>query len=247
MIPKNDYYGLIYSAINKINGKRYVGQTTQELKVRIQNHRARAANPHLAAAFAKYGHENFEWEVLEKAADQKELDRLEKHYIFAFGTMDRHKGYNLKEGGGAGRMSEEVRRKIAASKLGKPLSIKHREKLSSLKKGQWGGTDNPRYGRGNEVQGSGNPMYGKSHSNSSRQAMSKSLKGRKGFFGKENPMCGKSVPKAREVAVFINEEKAGEFESIASAARFLGRSTTVVRGYVNGQRRPPRGVRLECL
>lgn len=50
-------YGIIYVVENTINGKKYVGQTVQPLKVRWQRHcrKEQSGCVALASAIAKYG------------------------------------------------------------------------------------------------------------------------------------------------------------------------------------------------
>ena len=53
--------GIIYEHKNKVNGKRYVGQTIQALQARIKEG---YFNTKFARALQKYGWENFETTVL---------------------------------------------------------------------------------------------------------------------------------------------------------------------------------------
>jgi group I intron endonuclease len=56
--------GLIYKATNKINGKCYVGMTTQNIDKRIYQHIYNAKNENsngiFGRAILKHGEENFE-------------------------------------------------------------------------------------------------------------------------------------------------------------------------------------------
>lgn len=77
--------GIIYLVTNKINNKVYVGQTINTLNRRRINHLAAARNEndnlYFHRAIKKYGEENFDWKVLDKANNQEELNNLECFYI----------------------------------------------------------------------------------------------------------------------------------------------------------------------
>lgn len=98
--------GTIYLITNKINGKRYVGQTRTALKVRMSKHYSDAkCEPGVTgidAAIRKYGQENFDVRVLCECPEDQ-LDRLERYYIEVYNTYNSNYGYNLTPGGqGAG-------------------------------------------------------------------------------------------------------------------------------------------------
>lgn len=95
----------IYFIINQVNGKRYVGQTsdfsrrkyTHLVKLRENRHE----NIKLQNAWNKYGEDSF---VIEKITfeniDQKELDYQEKYYISKYNSIEN--GYNIVFGGKSG-------------------------------------------------------------------------------------------------------------------------------------------------
>jgi hypothetical protein len=66
----------------------------------------------LRNAIAKYGKDNFQFEVVEGASSKEELDSLEIRWV---ATSLFPVGYNLKSGGAAGRPSEDTKRKISNS------------------------------------------------------------------------------------------------------------------------------------
>lgn len=98
----------IYKIVNKINNKVYVGQTTDTLESRFQNHiaeslRNRSKNRPLYKAFSKYGIENFYIEALETLpADTALLQQREIFWIAFYksfcGDPDSW-GYNATRGG----------------------------------------------------------------------------------------------------------------------------------------------------
>lgn len=96
------YDGIIYCFTNKINNKKYVGQTQQTLKQRISNHLSKTNKKYyFQNALLKYGIDNFNIEILESiSADTKNnlklrLNNREKFYILKYKTTDHNYGYNL--------------------------------------------------------------------------------------------------------------------------------------------------------
>lgn len=108
----------IYKITNKINGKVYIGQTIRSLEIRWAEHKY-SKKTAISKAIQKYGEENFKIEEIDGANSQSELNYKEWLLIHKFNSLDRNKGYNSTEGGGAGgRRSEEskLRSKIALKK-----------------------------------------------------------------------------------------------------------------------------------
>ena len=91
-------YGVVYLILNKINGKLYVGQTVQPLKVRFNEHARKKDNTLIHNAICKYGRENCYCGVIKTFSSKEELDYLEKYYIVALHTKKPY-GYNLTDGG----------------------------------------------------------------------------------------------------------------------------------------------------
>lgn len=110
----NDQCG-IYSITNKLNGKRYIGQT-YNFKYRWMRHRSYLKhntehNAHLQNAWNKYGSENFEFEIIENCPFNQ-LDEREIFWINYFDSKDN--GYNFADGGlgckGYKHSEEEIRK-----------------------------------------------------------------------------------------------------------------------------------------
>lgn len=135
---------IIYKAVNKINGKVYVGQTVHSLEHRRSGHErdCRCKTRKTIAfhnALIKYGYENFEWEVLRECTSQKELDYYEDFYIKQYDSMNREKGYNLKSGGKLGVVfTDEVKAKIGESTK---LKWQNEECASKMREGLRKGTE----------------------------------------------------------------------------------------------------------
>ncbi len=89
---------IVYAALNKINGKLYIGITEKGLRVRKYSHIWRAKNglkSKFASAIRKYGEESFEWVILIKCRDYWDALRREAWII-----EDLKPEYNMTAGGG---------------------------------------------------------------------------------------------------------------------------------------------------
>lgn len=124
---------------NKLNGKKYVGQTVQSLKKRFQRHCWKSSSKNsmaITSAISKYGKENFSMEILCTCLSQKELNEMEVFYVKVHDTLA-PKGYNLVAGGGgSGIMSQITKDKISKANIGRKASLETRKKLSLSHKNQ---------------------------------------------------------------------------------------------------------------
>ncbi len=119
----------IYCIENKISNKKYIGQS-RNIEKRIKEHtynllKHNHSNPHLNDSFQKYGIENFSFYIL-SVCEEKDLDKLEKHYIKTCKAKN-PSGYNLRDGGEGNsgwKQSEETKKKISESKTNPRLSTR---------------------------------------------------------------------------------------------------------------------------
>ena len=113
--------GIIYLATNKVNGRKYVGQTTQKFEMRRDQHlKNNKKDSVIDLSIKKYGSENFEWKILNRnIKTKKQLNFLESFWIDYFESRTSQWGYNIREGGSKGAQSEESKRKISESLKGK--------------------------------------------------------------------------------------------------------------------------------
>ncbi len=94
---------IIYRAINKINGKSYIGLTTLTLGERKHKHWLNSRNPDknkkqaFYLAISKYGWDSFEWQELCSALTKEDLVSLEIDFIKEYDSYN--KGYNNTLGG----------------------------------------------------------------------------------------------------------------------------------------------------
>lgn len=135
---------IIYVITNKINGKRYVGQTVQHLENRWSMHKSGSSGClALKAAFKKYGIENFTIEQIDSANSLEELSKKEREHIKFLNSIS-PLGYNLTTGGEQVVYSKASRKKMSESgKKRRPISETTRQKLSECRKGP----KNPNFGK----------------------------------------------------------------------------------------------------
>ena len=92
---------LIYRAVNKINGKSYIGKTEKSLAKRREWHVASVRQNSKFAfhrALAKYGVESFEWQVIDTADSLSALNAKERQNIALYESFGPN-GYNMTAGG----------------------------------------------------------------------------------------------------------------------------------------------------
>lgn len=102
------------------NGKCYIGITCQNPpEKRWKYGTGYKYNEHFSRAISKYGWNSFTHEVLIRDLTQQEAEQKEIELIAHYKSADRNFGYNLDLGGsGAGRMSEETKKKISEWHIG---------------------------------------------------------------------------------------------------------------------------------
>jgi group I intron endonuclease len=125
---------IIYTITSLIDGKQYVGQTTQLLQKRMYTHKhaAKTKNYPLYNAIRKYGLKNFVVEQVDSADSIEELNRREIEWICHLNTV-RPAGYNLTTGGGMTPFRLKVQR---PGMTGKHHSLETRQQMSQTRKGR---------------------------------------------------------------------------------------------------------------
>lgn len=123
---------MIYIITNKIDGKCYIGKTSQSLDKRWYQHCKNAKYGHdtyLYRAIRKYGVDNFVYEYLADGLDEEEVILIEKH----------KPEYNMTKGGDGGDTSSSP------------------NYITALQRRNYKGSNNPNYGK----RGEDSPNYGK--------------------------------------------------------------------------------------
>lgn len=229
--------GIIYCYTNKINGLKYIGQTTNEISRRYSftNPNVRYCTSYkqfknggtlskFDQARKDYGLEAFDYEILEtfESEDSEylidQLNALETYYINKYDSMNN--GYNMTEGGYNGLLSEETKHKISESLKGHKMSLLTYQKLcltgyphTKESRKKISELAKERY---KDI--TKHPMYGKHHSEESKKKNSESRKGK--CVGGENG-------KARKVLMLSeNGNILKEFSCLKDAAESLGKSSS---------------------
>lgn len=88
---------VIYKRTNLINNKVYIGQTKNAPKIRwaAENNGDQA----IGKAIQKYGINNFQNEIIDRAESQEEANSKEVYWIKYYNSIDQNEGYNKKLGG----------------------------------------------------------------------------------------------------------------------------------------------------
>jgi len=213
--------------------KSYIGQTIHPIEVRFQQHQRKSSNcVAIYNAIQKYGWENIEKNWYE--VPDEDLNKHEELMIEVLGTLSPG-GYNLKEGGSNGKLSEETRQKISEAQrgekgnmYGKTRSDDTKQKISEASRGEK------------------HHMYGKTHSEEVKQKMSEAQLGKtlskehrqklsEARRGKKNHMFGKTGerhPRSKKVYQYdLDGICIRSFGSCGEAADHLGKtsSTTIWR------------------
>ena len=198
--------GTIYSIINKVNKKRYIGQSIC-VKKRIYKHfkkleEGQHCNPYLQKSYNKYGRDNFRVEIVEENIKEDLLNEREIYWMGYFDTYE-GEGYNLIPGGGNVFGEHHPF-------YGRNHSKETKEKISQtrIKKGVAKGENNPMFNKGYKVSGQNNGWYDKELPEEVKEKMSKAAKERKPYKhteetkqklskmrqGSKNPMWGVESP-----------------------------------------------------
>jgi group I intron endonuclease len=134
---------IIYRAINKNNGKCYVGKTVNSLQQRINSHKSESNLNRYDVAFhralRKYGIDMFEWEVLHECYLVEQLNEMERYFIKKFDSY--LNGYNETLGGDGQSIgyvaAESTRKKLSIKSTELWKDLNHRKKVSEIQKARW--------------------------------------------------------------------------------------------------------------
>ena len=229
-----NYYNCIYMYTNKINNKKYVGQTKnlldrhrRHVQSSFNKNAKRDYNTPFHRAIRKYGIENFEIKILaENIETQEKLNEYEIFFIKRYKTLNIQNGYNVAEGGYNNPFAGKTEKEMDEFK----------RKVSESRKGQMIGENNPFYGKKHteetknkisknhaNVSGENNHNYGKHMSDEQKEKLRQINVGKK--LSNEtkkkisNATKGKNNPRAKRVAQY---DKKGNLIKIWDYAKQVG-------------------------
>lgn len=127
----------VYCHTNKIDGKRYIGITSQKPEYRWKNGNGYRNNIYFYRAIQKYGWHNFLHEILYTDLSKADAEALEIRIIKEYKTTDNQYGYNIENGGnGTEKFTDEVRVKISQALIGHVCSEETKAKISEANRGR---------------------------------------------------------------------------------------------------------------
>lgn len=192
MQQQNNY--CVYIHINKYNGKVYVGQTKTKPEHRWGRNGINYENcPIFWRAIQKYGWDGFVHCVIFDNLTQQKSNEYEKYLIEFFNSKNHKYGYNIRDGGNNGSLSEETKEKLRMINIGKHVPQEIKDKISKSTTGEL------------------NHFYGKHHDEKSKEKMRDA---KQNYFGKNNPMYGKHH--TNDTKELIRQKKLGTHKSPTS-------------------------------
>lgn len=131
---------IVYEHVNKINGKKYVGMTSQSLSERSGNYGTKYDSPNFRNDIDLYGWDNFEHNIIAEGLTRKEAELLEKTLINYLDLKNPEKGYNMRNGGEGGYFlgkhhTKDAKILISEARKRQGFSEEHKKHISESKKG----------------------------------------------------------------------------------------------------------------
>lgn len=226
---------------NKMNGKIYIGQTFRPIQTRLEEHRTGKSSGCVAIynAIKFHGWENFDKDWYE--CPDEDLNFDEELLVREMGTLSPD-GYNLKEGGGGGKMSMESKQKMSEAQRGEKSHMYGKnhtnETIQKMSKSHLGKTmsEESVQKMSEAKRGENNPMFGKTMGEDTKNKISETERGKRvseetkkkiseAQLGEKNNMFGKlgeKNPTSRRVYQYdIDGTFINSFGSCEEAARHL--------------------------
>lgn len=127
----------VYCHTNKINGKKYIGITCQDIQDRWRiDGKGYSQQKKFYNAIQKYGWDNFTHEILYTNLNEEDACAIEVFLIEHFNTIKN--GYNVQPGGHPTKHSSATVEKIRISHLGKKRPEEATSKMTNTKIAKYG-------------------------------------------------------------------------------------------------------------
>jgi group I intron endonuclease len=220
--------GYIYIIENKLNCKKYIGQTVQkDIKDRWNSHKNlkhKTVGKILLNAYKKYGINNFSYKLICICFDE-DTNEYEKEYIKKYNTLYPN-GYNLLEGGN-NRKHHEFTKKILSEKMmgdkNPNFGIKRTQEQINFMSQKMKGQNNPSYGKKFNVEEKQKRLDRYIQNPEIKEKISNSLK----IFYINN--ANKNNINSKRVEQYdLNDNLVHVFHSISEASRQINISHSVI-------------------
>lgn len=120
----------VYMHVNKTNGKRYIGITSQKPLYRWKNGLGYRSQKRFFCAIKSYGWDGFDHYVLFENLSKAEAERTEEELIRKYRSNEEEYGYNIENGGVIHKLSEEQKEHLREINTGKHHSEETKRKMS---------------------------------------------------------------------------------------------------------------------
>ena len=258
-MKKSDKLFVVYCHQNKLNGKRYIGITCQDLNKRFRNGKGYKSSPYFYSAIQKYGWENFTHEVLYGDLTIDEAKKNEIELIELYQTRNQKYGYNITPSGEGyvgednpwydKHHSEKAKKMMSEARKGIPKTEEWKRKIGESNKGKTVSEETKLKMRENhaDVSGENNPCYGKKLSEEQIRKMVMASKAPNAIKKmKQNKIwySGKDNPNSKRVICLDNGMI---FNTLKEAAEYTGCQVSKISAVCHGHREHTKHLHFELL
>lgn len=230
----------IYLHKNKINNKVYIGQTSNKPEYRWNNGKGYKDSPLFYNAIQKYGWDNFEHIILYTDLTLQKANVLQQYLIKRLKSNERDSGYNILDGGKNYHHTEQQKLKQSLFMKKQWQNQDYKKEQSDRMKEKWKDEDYRKkiidsisgqksHFYGTDKSGENNPMFGRHHTEESKQKMSEARK--KYYQQNPNKHKGKNNPMAKAVECIQTGER---FDTGKQAAAWSGVSPQAISRNLKG-------------